>query len=305
MTASLKNIAKSLQNTYPQVAAEACGWNPSLFSYGSKKKMLWQCQLGHQWLAAICNRTGRNSGCPYCSGRLPITGKSDLLTSFPSVAAEACGWNPSEYTSFSGAKKPWQCSNGHQWNSTIADRTHKGRNCPYCNGSKLIKGVNDLLTKFPAIAAEACGWDPSLVKYGSKQEKEWICSDGHIYKATVNHRTNMKSGCSLCATYGFHSDRPAWMYLMERAFDQQIGITNAPQTRIPTHKRDGWMLVEMVGPAVGAKVQELEATVKRWLKANNLRIEGTHENWRKDSLTVASLAEIAALAGVDEWESVW
>ena len=92
---------------------------------------------------------------------------------------------------------------------------------------------------------------------------------------------------------------------MEREFDQQIGITNNPKTRISTHKRDGWMLIEMAGPAVGATVQELEATVKRWLKANNLRIEGTHENWRKDSLTVASLAEIAALAGVDDWGSVW
>lgn len=95
------------------------------------------------------------------------------------------------------------------------------------------------------------------------------------------------------------------MYLMERALDQQIGITNAPQIRIPTHKRDGWSLIEIVGPADGAKVKDLEAAVKQWLKANNLRIEGTHENWRKDSLTVRSLAEIAALAEVDDWESVW
>lgn len=95
------------------------------------------------------------------------------------------------------------------------------------------------------------------------------------------------------------------MYLMEKEFDQQIGITNAPQTRIPAHKKDGWVLIEMVGPANGAKVKELEATVKQWLKANNLRIKGTHENWRKDDLTVGSLAEIALMAGVDEWEMVW
>jgi predicted GIY-YIG superfamily endonuclease len=95
------------------------------------------------------------------------------------------------------------------------------------------------------------------------------------------------------------------MYLMEREFDQQIGITNSPQTRIPTHERGGWSLIEMVGPADGAKVKELEAAVKQWLKTNNLRIKGTHENWRKDSLTVGSLAEIASIAGVDEWASVW
>ena len=95
------------------------------------------------------------------------------------------------------------------------------------------------------------------------------------------------------------------MYLMEREFDQQIGITNAPKTRISTHKRDGWVLIEMVGPADGANVKNLEATIKQWLKVNNLRIKGTHENWRKDRLIVGSLAEIAALAGVGDWAAIW
>ena len=95
------------------------------------------------------------------------------------------------------------------------------------------------------------------------------------------------------------------MYLMEREYDQQIGITNVPKTRISTHKREGWALVELIGPADGAKVKKLEATIKQWLKTNNLRIEGTHENWRKDDLRVESLEQIALKAGVDEWESIW
>ena len=92
---------------------------------------------------------------------------------------------------------------------------------------------------------------------------------------------------------------------MERELDQQIGITNAPHTRMPTHRKDGWVLIEMVGPADGTKVKEAEAVVKQWLKANGLRIKGTHENWLKEDLTVRSLAEIALIAGVDGWEAIW
>ena len=238
--------------------------------------------------------------------RKVIQGHNDLLTRFPQIASQSDGWDPSLYAAFGYHKMPWECPKGHKWLARIQDRTSKGNGCPCCGGWAVIEGENDLKTKFPDIAKEAHGWNPSKFKYGSDKKKmEWMCSEGHIFYSTINNRTNGGRGCPYCAVYGFRPSKPAWMYLMEREFDQQIGITNNPKTRISTHKRDGWMLIEMAGPAVGAKVQELEATVKRWLKANNLRIEGTHENWRKDSLTVASLAEIAALAGVDEWESVW
>ena len=238
--------------------------------------------------------------------RKVIQGHNDLLTRFPHIASQSDGWDPSLYAAFGYHKMPWKCPKGHKWLARIQDRTSKGNGCPCCGGWAVIEGENDLQTKFPDIAKEAHGWNPSKFKYGSDKKKmEWMCPEGHIFYSTINNRTNGGRGCPYCAVHGFRPSSPAWMYLMEREFDQQIGITNNPKTRISTHKRDGWVLTEMVGPAVGAKVKELEATVKRWLKANNLRIEGTHENWRKDSLTVASLAEIAALAGVDEWASVW
>jgi hypothetical protein len=95
------------------------------------------------------------------------------------------------------------------------------------------------------------------------------------------------------------------MYLMERNDDQQIGITNAPKTRLATHKRSGWLLVEILGPSDGAKVLSAESAIKQWLKGNSLQIEGTRENWKKTDLVVASLAEIALLAGLDNWDSLW
>ena len=36
-------------------------------SYGSKKKVQWKCNKGHQWSATILSRTNQKLGCPYCN----------------------------------------------------------------------------------------------------------------------------------------------------------------------------------------------------------------------------------------------
>lgn len=296
-----------LATLYPAVAAEADGWDASLYTANSGQRMQWKCCRNHIWKTSIGKRATKGTGCPYCVGKLPIAGETDLASMFPSIAQEACGWDPSTVSACSDKKLKWICDKGHEWTCRVANRTIQGTNCVTCNERILVPGVNDLLSKFPKIAQEAHMWDPSIVRYGSDEKRQWRCSAGHLYLTSPNNRTNPSSptSCPYCAVYGFRPSRPAWMYLMEREFDQQIGITNAPQTRISTHKRDGWALIEMVGPAGGANVKNLEATIKQWLKVNNLRIKGTHENWRKDSLTVGSLAEIAALAGVGDWAAIW
>ena len=38
-------------------------------SYGSTKKVLWKCNLGHIYEAAPNNRTSSNSGCPFCANK--------------------------------------------------------------------------------------------------------------------------------------------------------------------------------------------------------------------------------------------
>lgn len=44
---------------------------------------------------------------------------------------------------------------GHTWDAVVGSRS-LGRGCPACGGQIVIKGKNDLATKFPEIAAE---WD--------------------------------------------------------------------------------------------------------------------------------------------------
>ena len=233
------------------------------------------------------------------SSSKPILGINDLQTKFPEIAVEANGWDPSTIAGGSGQKKNWICKLGHTWDATISNRTLHNAGCPVCANQQILAGFNDLQTKFPEIAAEANGWDPVNIIPGSNKKKSWICNLGHTWTAVVNSRTSLNSGCPICAEYGFNPAKNAWFYLMYRAGEQQIGITNDLKTRLQVHGRNGWVLLEHTKPAQGQKVLAVEAALKKWLKKNIGVMEGTTENWATTSMEVLSLAELKARSGIE------
>lgn len=132
----------SLAEYAPEVAAQ---WHPTKngelssdkVTTKSNRKVWWQCEKGHAWEARIMNRTS-GQGCPYCAGRYVISGKTDLTTTHPELAAE---WHPTrngeltpEIARKSYARKVWwKCSTcGLEWQTSIANRTRYGSGCPAC-----------------------------------------------------------------------------------------------------------------------------------------------------------------------------
>ena len=59
-----------LAHLFPDVARQACGWDPTTELAGSKHKKLWRCDLGHEWNAIIQNRTIGGTGCPFAHHRI-------------------------------------------------------------------------------------------------------------------------------------------------------------------------------------------------------------------------------------------
>jgi Zn finger protein HypA/HybF involved in hydrogenase expression len=187
-----------LQSQYPDIAAEAYGWDPSTITKGSGQKKDWKCKEGHLYFSTVANRTCGGNGCPVCDGMQVLAGFNDLKTKFPDIAAEAFGWDPSTITKGSNKKQDWKCREGHIYSSAVKGRTGKGNGCPVCDGKQVLAGFNDLKTKFPDIAAEAYGWDPTTFTAGSGHKKDWKCKEGHIYTSTVSSRTTNESGCPVC-----------------------------------------------------------------------------------------------------------
>jgi hypothetical protein len=186
-----------LQTTHPELAAEADGWDPTEITSGSGMKFSWRCKSDHQWSAVVASRS-RGNGCPYCAGKKTIRGVNDLQTTHPELAAQAYGWDPTDFQAGSHSKVSWICDSEHVFVANIYNRTGPNRTgCPVCSGKKVQKGFNDLKTTHPELAAQAYGWDPTEITSGSNKVRVWQCAFGHNWKAMVNTRSK-GIGCPVC-----------------------------------------------------------------------------------------------------------
>ena len=137
-------------------------------------------------------------------------GIDDLETTYPELAQEwhptlNAGLLPSDVLPGSGKRVYWQCPKcNYVWDSKISNRAVLGRGCPCCANKVVVKGKNDLATTHPEIAKE---WyqplngdvTPHDVTHGCGKKFSWLCPRGHVYSATVLHRTNgAGTKCPIC-----------------------------------------------------------------------------------------------------------
>ena len=133
-----------LASRFPGIAAQ---WHPTkngnltprqVVSH-SNRKVWWRCSLGHDYKAAVGDRTA-GRGCPYCAGRKVLPGFNDLASQAPETAAQ---WHPAlngpltpeMVTAGSHRKVWWQCAEGHVWKAAVYSRAGPQRcGCPVCAG---------------------------------------------------------------------------------------------------------------------------------------------------------------------------
>lgn len=129
-----------LGTTHPHLVRE---WHPSKngkrrpedVMAGTSSKVWWICRHGHEWSARVHSRCIGTS-CPVCANKQVLAGFNDLLTTNPELATEWSyeknkGIGPDGVLPFSGTKVWWTCSFGHEWVSTVANRSN-GQGCPSC-----------------------------------------------------------------------------------------------------------------------------------------------------------------------------
>lgn len=208
----IKTPQKKLKNEYPQLAAE---WHPDKNGNltpndvppGAHRKVWWQCEKGHEWIAEVKSRT-QGAACPVCSNKKVMKGLNDLATTHPELAAqwhkEKNGDLTPELVVHGKHKKVWwRCENGHEWQATVYSRSGEGCGCPVCAGREVVPGYNDLESQKPDIAAQ---WHPDKngeltpqdVTPFSNQYAWWLCEKGHEYRSIIAKRSNSGSGCPYC-----------------------------------------------------------------------------------------------------------
>ena len=213
---------------HPDLAKE---WNlrmnngllPSQITSGHNKPVWWLGKCGHEWKDTIDHRLNRGNGCPICSGQQVLTGYNDLATLVPEIAAE---WHPTKnegilptkVTKGSNRKVWWLGKCGHEWKCTVVGRVNNNNGCPYCANDLVLKGFNDLESKYPEIAKE---WHPtkngnllpSQIQYGSGKEVWWRCEKGHEWKIRIVNRTSWKNGCPYCHSQSSFPEQAILFYL--------------------------------------------------------------------------------------------
>ncbi len=210
-------LGNSIAEKYPELAKE---WDynlnfpvtPDKIMPASNKYAHWKCRRGHSYIAVVNARTQSNTGCPYCSGRLPIYGKTDFATKNPYWAER---WDydrnkdtPEEITWCSSKKRYFRCDKcqgSFEMAISHINRTiKKTRHCPYCANLKLLKGNNDLASVYPQLIQywdqeQNSGLRPEEIIAGGKTKYWWKCENGfpHSFLTTIPVRAIC--GCPYCA----------------------------------------------------------------------------------------------------------
>ncbi len=125
--------------------------------------------------------------------------KLPLSVTHPELAKEANGWDADLVSPGSGRKLSWVCQFGHIWEAVVVNRTNRSGGCTICSGRKILPGFNDLQTRFPLIAQQANGWDPSECSPKNNRKLSWKCEIGHEWEAVVANRTGRGDGCPICS----------------------------------------------------------------------------------------------------------
>jgi len=184
------------------------------------------------------------------------TSKPSLAETHPELATEADGWDPSSTTRGSDKKRNWSCALGHKWSASILSRT-TGTGCPICSGRTALKGVNDLATTHPELAAQADGWDPRMFKARSGRKVPWKCGIGHTWSAVIANRSK-GIGCPICSAYTV-----------------QIGVNDLATTHPElATQADGWDPT-ITTRAKGGKVGWQCKFEHKWQATVGSRINGT------------------------------
>lgn len=97
-----------------------------------KKKLRWQCALGHEWEAAT-NNIRQGSWCPECAKK--VRGPKRLGIEVCRQAAYAKGGEclSAEYVN-TDTKLRWRCAEGHEWEAIPDSVVRRGTWCPKCGG---------------------------------------------------------------------------------------------------------------------------------------------------------------------------
>jgi hypothetical protein len=138
----------------------------------SRAPLLWQCKLGHQWMAMPTN-VSRGGWCPACAHRLRLT-----LGEMRALASRRGGECLSDKYVNNEMKLRWRCAAGDEWEAAPG-LVKRGTWCPHCAHVARLS-----LREMASIAAARGGRCLSTEYVNVETHLRWRCEAGHQWTAT-------------------------------------------------------------------------------------------------------------------------
>lgn len=175
------------------------------------------CDKGHHWEAKLSSVYYGESGCPECTGNLPIT-KEVVNERIATRDIELVG----EYINTS-TKTTFRCSKGHEWEA-MPSKVMMGRGCPHCSGNvPLTKElINERLTRDGrGIMA--------LTEHKANEKVRFRCPEGHEWE-TLAYSVLRGIGCPVCSGSAPLTKEVVNERLADRGIEL-VGAFNTSQTK--------------------------------------------------------------------------
>ena len=185
----------------PEVAKQ---WHPTLndfgpdeISFGSRKKVWWQCNNGHEWQTEAASRRDKKATCEMCI-KTTVQG---FVNNNQALIQELISPITNK-TKVKTTQLLWQCEKKHEWTATIAQRVD-GRKCDYCLGRKAWPGESDIATVRPELVRF---WNdseitPDSVLPNSSIKVDFKCPKSNSHPGWREPVRNLvrRGGCPECA----------------------------------------------------------------------------------------------------------
>jgi len=181
----------------------------------NRTKLKWKCSKSHEWEATPSGIRG-GTWCPYCYGNVRST-----IEEMKQLAKNRRGFCLSNKYTNNYTKLRWQCSEGHEWDST-PKHVKKGHWCPYCANIQNGLKKRDTIENMKMIAKERGGKCLSN-KYANQQSiLKWRCSQGHAWVASAG---SVKNGtwCPICGRKKAHDKLRLSITKMKRFAESKGG----------------------------------------------------------------------------------
>ena len=186
-------------DTFLKIATEKGGKCLSTEYIDCNSKLEFQCQHGHKWKASPITIKNTDCWCSKCGSKRTGDKLRSSLAPYINIALKRGGKCLSIVFTNNKSNLEWECALGHRWAGGAKNVLYNGAWCPVCARKTVGDKLKDSIETYQEIAIKHGGKCLSTEYINQKTKLEFVCAQGHIWKAAPSSIKYMGCWCRTCS----------------------------------------------------------------------------------------------------------